>query len=115
MSTRYGSLLVVAALIGSAAGVSGCYTRLLHPRLAEINYQRPDSKQCGNCHSSEQIWSFNHTWKKPDYSGGRGNWIDYYDTPWWYEKGWKFDPRAGARPDKNDQPERGKNEKSESE
>jgi len=110
MSTRYRSLLVVASLL-SAASLSACYTLLKHPRLAELDYGRPDSRQCGNCHSSEEIWSFNHASKGSTSAGDKNKWAKYYDLPWWYERQWDYDPQGKDRTAQSADDEKGKNEK----
>ncbi|MCK4774104.1 MAG: hypothetical protein KAT30_04940 [Candidatus Krumholzibacteria bacterium] len=97
MSTQYRPLLLVAALL-SATVLSGCYTLLKHPRLAHMDYQRPDDKRCANCHSSEEIWSFNHAPGTPSYAGYSGKWADYYDIPWWYQRVWDFEPNFKTKP-----------------
>jgi hypothetical protein len=63
-----------------------------HPRLASLDYARPDDQSCSNCHSSEEIWAFNHASDKPTHESYSRAWIRYYDTAWWYDKKWKYHP-----------------------
>jgi hypothetical protein len=93
MSTRYRSLLV-AVLLCSVVTAPACYTLLKHPRLASMDYQRPEGDPCANCHSNEEIWSFNHPEIKPSYSGYTGSWTKYYDYAWWYERSWDYQPHT---------------------
>lgn len=97
MSSRYRLLVLVASLIGATL-FSGCFTLLRHPRLSHLDYQRPDDNQCVNCHSSQEIWAFNHSAKSPTYVGYSGKWSDYYDVPWWYKRAWDFEPDVKTKP-----------------
>ncbi len=109
VSTQYRPLLLVAALL-SATVLSGCYTLLKHPRLAQMDYQRPDDKRCANCHSSAEVWSFNHTPGTPTYVGYSGKWADYYDIPWWYQRVWDFEPSVKTKPVESRDEEKDSNE-----
>ncbi len=91
MSIRYRCLLIVVSTLTLAA-VPACFTALKHPRLASLNYARPDTGPCSNCHSNEQIWSFNHSALKPTYESYSRPWLLYYDTAWWYAKRWDYHP-----------------------
>jgi hypothetical protein len=68
------------ALLVTVAIAPGCYTILLHPRLAQLDYRRPDHKHCSACHTSAEIWGFHHLPKAPA-----------TDVPWWYERFWSAD------------------------
>ena len=91
MSIRYRCFLIVVSTLTLAA-VPACFTALKHPRLASLNYARPEKGPCSNCHSNEQIWSFNHSALKPTYDSYSRPWLLYYDTAWWYAKRWDYHP-----------------------
>ncbi len=78
-SKPYNMYLFVAALVAAAA-TPACYTLLQHPRVAEIDYQRPEGKRCFECHTDEEIDGFHRQPNAPD-SG----------IPWWYDRYWYYD------------------------
>jgi hypothetical protein len=67
--------------------------------MASIDYQRPDDNQCANCHTSEDIWAFNHPPRKPTYDGYAEAWVEYYDVARWYQRSWGYTPRIGPEAD----------------
>jgi hypothetical protein len=73
-------LYLFVALLVTVALTSACYTILKHPRLAHLDYRRPDNKQCAACHSSDEIWGFHHLPYAPT-----------TDVPWWYERYWGYE------------------------
>ena len=91
MSIRDRCLLIVASTLIIAA-LPACFTTLKHPRLASLDYARPDDCRCSNCHSNEQIWSFNHSAMKPTYESYSQSWLLYYDIAWWYTNRWDYHP-----------------------
>lgn len=102
MTSRY-RLLLVAVSISCSAALPACYTLLQHPRLSSLNYQRPEDTECVNCHTSEEIWTFNHAPRKPSYEGYAEGWIEYYDVPRWYRRSWGYTPRVGPEVDPHEQ------------
>jgi hypothetical protein len=66
-----------------------------HPRLASMNYARPDDRRCTSCHSEEETWAFNHPSVKPTYESYSPAWVAYYETAWWYDKLWDYHPAVG--------------------
>ena len=78
-------VLVVAAAVPMAA----CYTLVQHPRVAALNYRRPQGKSCTDCHSTRAIGDYLRPekltpeappwesltqpwWISPDSTGGDG-------------------------------------------
>lgn len=96
MTSRYRLLLLTipAAIL---AVVPACYTLIEHPRLASMDYNRPDDKQCVNCHTSEDIWEFNHPPNKPTYAGYDDAWFEYHDACRWYKRSWGYTPDVVPR------------------
>ncbi len=37
-----------------------CYTLFKHPRLAELDYARPESDRCETSHTADDLWTFTH-------------------------------------------------------
>ena len=101
MSYRY-RFLLAAAIVVALTGLPACYTIMKHPRLASMEYGRPEDSQCTNCHSDEETWAFNHPSPKPTYQSYSNAWIKYYDTAWWYDKLWKYHPQVDKVKDQND-------------
>ena len=101
MTIRY-RLLLTAVIVSSAAAIPACYTIMEHPRLAKLDYARPEEKRCSNCHSNEEIWAFNNPSKKPTHQSYSTAWIKYYDTPWWYDKKWEFQPEMDKESNQNE-------------
>lgn len=93
MTIRYRYVLIVATAFG-LAGIPACYTITKHPRLASLGHERPDSRSCTTCHSSEEVWAFGHSPSTPTYQSYSRAWREYYDTPWWYGKRWDFHPHV---------------------
>lgn len=77
--------VVVVIAIAALFTTPSCYTLFQHPRLAELNYARPQQRDCGVCHTPQQLWAFTHP---KGYSDKRGAWKDYYDYPWWFDDYW---------------------------
>lgn len=78
--TNWGRRYLFAVLIVILATAPACYTILRHPRIAQLDYERPDDNQCAGCHTSTEMWRFHHLPKAP-----------VTDTPWWYEWYWNYD------------------------
>jgi hypothetical protein len=78
-SKPFRSYLLITVAVAAIVTPS-CYTLLQHPRVAQIDYERPDGKQCFDCHTDEEIKDFHHQPKAPE----MGN-------PWWYERYWYYD------------------------
>jgi hypothetical protein len=83
-------LKVIAVALGLVAvtPLPACYTLFMHPRLAQLNYQRPQDNRCQTCHSSEELWYFTHP---PTRTPLAGPWGEFYDRPWWFERRWKVE------------------------
>lgn len=101
MATLSLRLKVVALAVGLLAVtvLPACYTLFKHPRLAQLNYQRPDDNRCQTCHAGEELWYFTHP---PTLDPVVGPWGEFYDRPWWFERRWKVhakekDPAGAAR------------------
>lgn len=73
-------LYLFVVLLVTVAVTPACYTILKHPRLAHLDYRRPDDKQCLTCHTSDEIWGFHHLPHSPA-----------TDIPWWYERYWSYE------------------------
>jgi hypothetical protein len=84
---RVAILLLVA--LASAGPLAACYTLAQHPRVASLDFRRPQGKSCTGCHRAEEIrgflrpeklapdpppWdSLTHPWwVPPDSTGGEG-------------------------------------------
>jgi hypothetical protein len=93
MTSRY-RLTLIAVAICCVLAAPACYTLLEHPRLASLDYQRPDDKRCANCHTSEEIWAFNNPPRKPTFVDFGAAWFEYYDVARWYQRSWNFTPRV---------------------
>jgi hypothetical protein len=94
--------ILTAVIVSSAAAIPACYTIMDHPRLASLDYARPDDNRCSNCHSNEEIWAFNNPSKKPTHESYSWAWIKYYDTAWWYDKKWEFQPEGDKESNQDD-------------
>lgn len=80
---------MIAVAVAATALFSACYTLMQHPRLAQLNYARPNSDRCETCHSNEAIWAFHHAPRTPTADGLPGaKWRTFYDIPWWYDAAW---------------------------
>jgi hypothetical protein len=101
MTNRFRALIAVGLLL-IIAFLPACYTLLKHPRLAEINYRRPDDKNCENCHSNSDIWKFNHNNKINTLTEKSGVWSEYYDLAWWYESRWNYEPARHRTKENNE-------------
>jgi len=75
---------LLAAVLIIAIGLSGCYTLLKHPRVAESEPQE-DYSNCAACHGQ-----FVHP-SPYDMYYYRGVWSEYYFFPWWYNTYWEKD------------------------
>lgn len=106
-------VISIAAAIGMALAVSGCYTVLTHPTTSP-NQHVTDSGEmiapdnCAGCHSGADLWSYHHRayWLAPSHRhslsgyyayrydhlflGTRyydpyyyDRWASYYYRPWW--------------------------------
>jgi hypothetical protein len=95
-------LFSIAALVAIMCSLPACYTLLKHPRLASMDYQRPESTQCSGCHNNTEVWKFNHSNNIRAYAGRDGAWSEYYEIPWWYEHRWGVEPDAEHKKDKNE-------------
>jgi hypothetical protein len=84
--------LLTAVFASGIAALPACYTIADHPRLARLNYARPDDNRCANCHSDEEIWAFNNPTGQPTHKSFSRAWMRYYDTAWWYGKRWDYHP-----------------------
>jgi len=70
-------LVLLVLVVFLAVFLSGCYTLLKHPRVAE-NERNEDYRNCAACHGQ-----FIHP-SPYDMYYYRGIWSDYYFFPWWY-------------------------------
>jgi hypothetical protein len=59
-----------------------CYTLFDHPRLAQLDYERPSDNRCTKCHVPEQLWALLHPERRATRTE---SWRDYYDYPWWFD------------------------------
>lgn len=105
MTNRYRFFLAGLAVIGVAL-IPACYTLMEHPRLASLDYARPDDKRCTNCHSSEETWAFTHGSTEALHRSYSEAWIKYYDTPWWYGKLWDYHPHVDKENKQNERENR---------
>lgn len=86
-SARAAILVILASL--TAGPLTACYTLVQHPRVASLNYRRPEGKSCSSCHSAREVRSFleperlapdtppwdsltHPWWIPPDSTGGDG-------------------------------------------
>lgn len=93
--TKRLTILIAALVVASSSVLAGCYTLFRHPRLAKMDYRRPASNHCIECHTSASLWRFSHPARLP--RTGRP-WSDYYDAPWWYEGRWGIPADSTRRP-----------------
>lgn len=80
LSTRY-RFILAAAVLCATVSLPACYTIFVHPRLAELGYQRPTEHRCEVCHSSRELWDYTHP---STIRPMQGPWGEYYETPWWF-------------------------------
>jgi hypothetical protein len=92
LSTRY-RFILAAAVLCATVSLPACYTIFVHPRLAELNYQRPTERRCEVCHSSQELWDYTHP---ATIRPMQDPWGEYYEMPWWFPPQRK--PRVGERP-----------------
>lgn len=85
MSDRF-KLFAAAVALVAMVFLPACYTLFNHPRLAELNYRRPEDRRCRTCHSASELWLFTHPAPRPE---RLGPWEAYYETPWWFERRWQ--------------------------
>jgi len=85
MTRRYRSLNIALAL-ALLALAPACYTLFQHPRLAELDYARPQGRNCRKCHSTQDLWSYTHP---RGYREPQPPWRDFYEYPSWLEDFWK--------------------------
>ena len=78
-SNPYRLYLLIAVLVVVIV-TPACYTLLQHPRVAQIDYERPSGKRCFDCHTDEEIENFHRQPHAPDTG-----------SPWWYERYWYYD------------------------
>ena len=69
-------LAALAILVGL---LPACYTLFKHPRVASLNYSRPD-EGCINCHARDELWQYLHT---RGTLAGTSDWDAYQNEPWW--------------------------------
>jgi len=106
-------VIPIAAVIGMAMALSGCYTVMTHPTTSPDQHVTdtgemiaPDN--CAGCHSGSELWSYHHSayWLAPSHRhslsgyyayrydhlflGTRyydplyyDRWASYYYRPWW--------------------------------
>jgi hypothetical protein len=92
---RRGALLLSG--IGAFAALlvlSSCYTILRHPRIAEADYERPESNRCFDCHTDEEVYYFHYPanlGRAPVY------WDDALYSPWWYNVYWSEEDTQATR------------------
>lgn len=94
----------VLIIIGVMIGISGCYTMLRHPTVAQEELvsgsdQELTGASCTDCHNNEydhyrmspHYWGFG-SWGIRTYPygyyGGYVGWQRYYYDPWWW--GWNY-------------------------
>ena len=85
ISTKSPTLrLSLAAIALSALFVlPACYTLFKHPRLASLNYARPDEAPCTTCHTGADLSRYVRQNNAMQPSGA---WAEYYADPRWLEK-----------------------------
>jgi hypothetical protein len=74
---RVAILLLVAA--ATAFPLAACYTLVQHPRVASLNFRRPQGKSCTGCHTNQEIRGF----LKPQGLADEGSPWDTLANPWW--------------------------------
>ena len=83
-------LTATLLLLLLSTSFSACYTLFRHPRLAQLNYQRPNDKSCVKCHSHADLKGL----VSPNQLKlANAPWDEFYDAPWW------FNDRHGAAAD----------------
>jgi hypothetical protein len=87
-------LLAAVALLSCTVALPACYTILQHPRLAQLDYQRPAAADCRTCHTRDDLWRYVHPSGLPAQPGA---WHDSYNTPWWNEHHWGRTPADSTR------------------
>jgi hypothetical protein len=106
-------VIPIAAVIGMAMALSGCYTVMTHPTTSPDQYVTDSGEMiapdnCAGCHSGSELWSYHHRayWLAPSHRhslsgyyayrydhlflGTRyydpyyyDRWASYYYSPWW--------------------------------
>ncbi len=71
-------LLLALAAVGPLAA---CYTLVQHPRVASLNFRRPQGKSCTGCHRAEEISGF----LRPEHLAPPPTPWDTLTRPWWIE------------------------------
>lgn len=83
---RVAILLLALAALGPLAA---CYTLVQHPRVASLDFRRPEGKSCTGCHGAQEVRAFlepehlapepspwdsltHPRWIPPDSTGGDG-------------------------------------------
>jgi hypothetical protein len=81
-------LSLIIAVLTAVSLFSACYTLFKHPRLAQLDYQRPEDNRCLTCHSSQDLWSYANP---PSMPPAAGPWNSFYNQPWWHKSRWAID------------------------
>jgi len=76
-------LTVTLLLIILNGSFAACYTLFKHPRLAKLNYRRPDDNRCVACHSHADLRRLVSPEKLRRTNAA---WDGFYDDPWWFDE-----------------------------
>lgn len=63
----------------SVGPLAACYTLVQHPRIASLNYQRPQGKSCTGCHTEKAVRGF----LEPERLAPQPPPWDSLTDPWW--------------------------------
>ncbi len=80
-------LSFIIALLTAVGLLPACYTLFTHPRLAQLDYQRPENNRCQTCHSAPELWSYT---QPPTVPPATSPWNTFYSHPWWHESLWSI-------------------------
>ena len=78
-SRRYARWFVAGIVL--LALTPACYTLFDHPRLAQLNYERPNNQRCMKCHDGDALWAMLQPQRRAAHTGP---WRTFYDEPWWF-------------------------------
>lgn len=90
MSDRLRLSFIIATLTAVSL-LPACYTLFTHPRLAQLDYQRPEDNRCQTCHSAPELWSYT---QPPSIPSAEGPWNAFYSHPWWHKSRWAIEHAA---------------------
>ncbi|HEX5131608.1 MAG TPA: hypothetical protein VFX92_03875 [Candidatus Krumholzibacteria bacterium] len=74
-------LVILFLFAASTAVLTACYTLVQHPRVASMNFRRPQGEACTACHEPAAIRAFV---RQEHLAAETGAWA-VLDDPWWVE------------------------------